>query len=124
MHDNYRFYNRRPDGKIEEDCVCRAISTATRLRYSAVQKLLRISAGINKCDKLCVCCYKYLLEDILGYEPRYCRSEATVADIAAAYSERIVLIRIDGHLTCSAMGVILDIWDCTEEPADRYWIIT
>lgn len=123
MPGNYRFYNRRPDGKLEEDCVCRAISTATRLKYSAVRKLLQISADMHVCDTLCVCCYKYLLEDILGYKPLYCDYGKTVGEISAEYPERIVLIRVDGHLTCSAMGAVLDIWDCTDELVDRFWIV-
>ena len=30
-----------------------------------------------------------------------------------------LIIRVDGHLTCSIFGEVLDIWDCSE----RLWIV-
>ena len=35
----------------------------------------------------------------------------------------VVLIRIDGHLTVSKYGVVYDLWDCTQEIADVFWIV-
>lgn len=107
----WRYYNANPRGDEEEDCVCRAISTAVGIKYEAAQNLLRISADLNGCDELCVCCYHLLLEDILGLEPIYCDGGETVEDIAWKHSGQRVLIRVDGHLTCAIMGAILDIWD-------------
>lgn len=111
----YRYYNRRPDGKEREDCVCRAISTATNLNYQGVENLLKITARIYGCSKLCMCCYHHLLEDILCYPVFQCREGETVEDIAKRHKGKILIIRIDGHLTCSIAGVVPDIWDCTQK---------
>ena len=121
--DSYRYYNRNPDGRHLEDCVCRAISTATGLNYKAVDKLLAMTASCFVCDKLCVCCYHNLLEDILGYKRYTCYNNETVEDIATRYPNDKVIIRIDAHLTSSIKGTIYDIWDCSQKEVDCYWIV-
>ena len=124
MRNNpYRYYNRNPDGMHLEDCVCRAISTATGLNYGAVDKLLSLTAFCYGCDRLCVCCYHNLLEDILGYERHTCRDGETVGEIAKAYPNDKLLIRIEAHLTSSVKGTVYDIWDCSDKEVDCYWIV-
>ena len=120
---NYRYYNANPKGQEVEDCVTRAISTAIGLKYDAVTNLLELSAEQYHCEELCVCCYHYLLENILCYKPHYCTQGETVGDIAERYKDRKVLIRIAGHLTCAIHGQVLDIWDCTHKQADICWVI-
>lgn len=121
----FTYYNVRPDGKYENDCVCRAIAIATGLNYNAVNKLLSVTAYLNDCDKLCICCYHYLLEDLLGYQCIKCKhfENKKVKDIAKLHKSDKVLIRIEGHLTVSIYGNVLDIWDCTNEKVDCYWLI-
>ena len=119
----YTYYNRRPDGSEREDCVCRAISTATGLKYEAVERLLELVASQYKCVKLCVCCYHNLLDDILGYEVRYCEKGETVGDLSTKHKNNKLIIRIEGHLTCSMYGTVLDIWDCTKKEADCFWVV-
>ena len=119
----YRFYNRNDKAQLTGDCVCRAISTAVRLKYSAVQKLLTLTALIFECDRLCVCCYLNLLEKVLGYTPTFCDNGETVGDIARVYPNSRVIIRVDGHLTTSINGTVYDIFDCTREMVDCYWIV-
>ena len=50
------YYNRNPEGKTIEDCVCRAISLATALPYKEVDDLLWVSAKYLNCDRLHICC--------------------------------------------------------------------
>lgn len=124
MRNNaYKYYNRNPDGKHIEDCVCRAISTATSLNYCAVNKLLDMTSLFYGCEKLCVCCYHNLLEKVLGYKRYTCYNSETVEDIAYKHPEEKVLIRIDAHLTSSIKGTIYDIWDCSQKEVDCYWIV-
>ena len=120
--NHYRFYNRRPDGKLKEDCVCRAISLGLKLPYKTTEKLINITAQHNKCDALCVCCYHNLLEDVFNLTVKYCKNGETVQDIADMYPNNTVIIRIDSHLTCSVNSIVHDIWDCTNELVDCYWI--
>jgi len=121
--NRYVYYNRRPDGKHLQDCVCRAISTATGLNYQAVEKLLNITSEMYGCEKLCVNCYHNLLEALLSYPCIVCKNNETVEDIAKKYPSNKIIIRVQGHLTCSVDGAILDIWDCSNEIVDCYWIV-
>jgi hypothetical protein len=123
-NNSYQYYNRNPDGRHLEDCVCRAISTATGLNYEAVNNLLSLTASCYMCEKLCVCCYYNLLENILCYKRYTCYNGETVEDIAKKHCREKVLIRIDAHLTSSIKGTIYDIWDCSQKEVDCYWIIT
>lgn len=120
---NYKYYNRNPSRAHLKDCVCRAISTATGLCYDAINNLLELTSSEYDCEKLCVCCYNNLLEDILCYHKFYCDYECTVATLASKYPRNNLIIRVDQHLTSSINGTILDIWDCSDELVDCYWIV-
>ena len=106
-----------------KDCVCRAISTATGLNYDATEELLKMSSEAYDCEKLCVCCYHYLLEDILKYPRFEYDFEITVEEASRIYQNNRILIRVNEHLTCSIYGVILDIWDCSNELVDCVWVV-
>ena len=88
-----------------------------------MDNLLELTSKEYKCDKLCICCYDNLLEDILCYKRYDVNYKNTVSDIAFKYPRDKVLIRVNAHLTCSIRGTILDIWDCSEELVDCYWIV-
>lgn len=123
MLDRYEYYNRNPEGLHLQDCVCRAISTAADLRYEAVDKLLSLVAKEHGCEKLYICCYDNLLEDILGYPRFNCMFQQTVEQVAAQHPRNKLIIRVEGHLTCSINGAIMDIWDCSRERVDCFWIV-
>lgn len=124
MRKRYKYYNHNPDNLRLKDCVCRAISTAIGLCYEAVNNLLELTAKEYGCDKLCACCYSNLLEDILCYDRVDCGFKKTVEDIASEYTRNKVIIRVDSHLTTSIYGSILDIWDCSDELVDCFWIVS
>lgn len=96
---------------------------ASGIPYNAVNKLLQIVAKENDCDELCVCCYHHLLEDVLGYTVMFPKEHKRVEDVAKDYSNNVLIVRIDGHLTTCLYGVCVDIWDCTQEKVDCFWII-
>ena len=121
--NRYKYYNRNPKRLHLQDCVCRAISTATNLCYEAVNNLLELTANEYGCDKLCLCCYNNLLEDILCYHREDVYFEMNVNDIARKFPRNRVIIRVKEHLTTSINGTILDIWDCSDELVDCYWIV-
>ena len=122
MTDFY-YHNVNPTKSVEQDCVTRAISLASGIPYKAVSKLLQIIAKEHDCDALCVCCYHHLLEDTLGYRIKFVKDNKRVKDIAKEYANNIVIVRIDGHLTACMYGVCVDIWDCTQEKVDCFWIV-
>jgi hypothetical protein len=120
---DYVYYNRNPDDLNIEDCVCRAISTAIRLDYDATNNLLKLIADMYNCDKLCVCCYRHLLEDI--FECRYyeCHDNETVKEVTKSFPDSTLIIRISGHLTMSLRGRVFDTWDCSDKRVDCFWIV-
>jgi hypothetical protein len=121
---DFAYYNANKDGNEENDCVTRAIKLGTNLSYTAVQRLLEITSFYFECDKLCVNCYGRLLTDIFNFPIRYDDYKHTVGEISKQYPYNTVIIRIDGHLTTSIMGVVADIWDCSDKLVDCYWIVS
>lgn len=73
------------------------------------------------CDKLTVECYRKVLEDFFNYKVVYAHG-STVSEISRKYRNNIVIIRTEGHLTCSIYGAVADLWDCGDETVDRFWI--
>lgn len=43
--------------------------------------------------------------------------------VANRFCDNIVIMRVDGHLTVAMYSQILDIWDCSDELVDVYWLI-
>lgn len=124
MDNDYRYFDITPNGESNEmNCVTRAMSVSIGIPYSSVQKLLKMTAEKFDCDALCVCCYHRLLEWLFDYDVHYCTTGETVGNIAKKYDKNILLIRIDGHLTCAIYGTVVDIWDCTREKVDCFWIV-
>ena len=124
MSREFVYHNENPYKIEEQDCVCRAISKALDLDYSITDKLLKMSAEVNNCDAICVCCYTLLLEDVFKLPVRYAHNNETVIDVAKMFPHNKVLIRIEGHLTVSDSGIIYDLWDCRNRLVDKYWIVT
>ena len=123
MNKRFVYFNARPDGEHEEDCVCRAITVATGLKYSTVERLLDMTSAYFGCDPLFLNCYSRLLEDVFGYRGVNCFHAKTVGDIADMYPNNKVLMRIDGHLTVAISSFIFDTWDCSDALVDRYWVV-
>lgn len=122
MHPFY-YYNINPHKYVEGDCVTRAISITSGIPYKAVKKLLKLTAEENECDELCLYCYRDLLEGTLGYRIVFPKETKRVEDVAKEYPNNTLIVRIDGHLTACMYGVCVDIWDCTQEKVDCFWIV-
>lgn len=120
---DFVYRNVNPKKAEGRDCVCRAICLASALPYHTVERLLSLVAKSYECDELCVCCYHHLLEDVFGYKHRYCEDGETVGDIAKKYPRNTIIVRIEGHLTACVNGACYDIWNCTDEQADCYWVV-
>lgn len=116
----FKYLNVNPLSIEEEDCVTRAISLASGYSYADIQDKLYYMARLFNCEELCVCCYKHLLDDIFEY-PRVKPKGRTVGELCEDYPDSILLVRIDGHLTCIVHGVIRDLWDCSDKIADIIW---
>lgn len=119
----YVYYNATPDGRVLNNCVCRAITLATGLRYRTVENLLKLTGKAYRCDCLMEECYRHLLENVFNFERHDCNFKRTVQEITDMYDDCIVLMRVPQHLTVSLYGENFDIFDTTDAPVDCYWIV-
>lgn len=118
----YTYYNKNPRKNIENDCVCRAISTALDLDYYDVERLLYRNSNKCNCDMLTKSCYRKLLEK--DFRLKAHRGNGfTVKEIAYSHPNNNVIMRVYGHLTCSIRGEIKDIFDCSNEKVDEFWVV-
>ena len=121
MH--YKFKNVNPLGAKELDCVCRAITGALELNYYEVRDKLELVGALFECDKLCVCCYKFLLDNVYNLERLEEYQGLTIKEFMKHNPYGTFIIRVDGHLTHCVNGVIYDIFDCSDEIVDLVWIV-
>lgn len=119
---SFKFLNVEPEGLKLQDCVIRAISLFLATPYDNVVNMLAENGLTCDCSEICVDCYKRLLEE-LGYTTHYVKS-LTVNDIMQMHPNGVLLIRIDGHLTCAIDCCIYDLWDCRNRLVDCFWITT
>lgn len=117
----YKFLNLNPLGDLEEDCVCRAISLALNEDYYTIKNKLCLVGDLFECEQLCVCCYKFLLDEVYGLERLEEYSGLSISEFSERFPEGVFLIRIDNHLTCMVDGTIFDIWDCTSKEIRLIW---
>ena len=47
----------------------------------------------------------------------------SVEKIARDFRDKNLILRIKNHLTASKGGNIFDIWDCSQEIVDVFWIV-
>ena len=116
----YKFHNNNALGLFENDCTVRAISTATNTSWDDTYKHLSNMARL----KGTMMDDKDFINDYL--DSRYERVNnipSLVGEVAGAYPDNILLITMDGHITCSMYGVIYDSFDCRNRLAKICWKI-
>lgn len=117
----YKFLNVNPLGKFEEDCVCRAIKSALNKDYYYIQNQLELIAQLFDCEKLCVCCYKFLLDNVYGLKRIEEYNGKPIKYFLNTNPHGTYIIRVDGHLTHCVDGVVYDLFDCTDDIIDIIW---
>lgn len=104
------------------DCVVRAISTALDEDYNYIlQELFKVSNYFN-CDMLVNDCYGILLTEKYNL-PMFYGNGNSVEKIARDFRDKTLILRIENHLTVSKGGNVLDIWDCSHEIVDIFWVV-
>ena len=104
------YLNVNPDKVSINDCVTRAISLATGIPYPMIRKKLFHTAKLLNCEKLCVMCYKFLIEDVFKCRRVNC-DNMYPADFADLNPEGTYLLRVNGHIMCLKACCIYDIFD-------------
>lgn len=106
----YVYLNVNPDKLTVSDCVTRAITLSTKIPYKRVRKMLFHTAKLLGCEKLCVMCYKFLIEDVLKCKRVNCDGMYP-DDFANINKNGTYLLRMNGHICCCISGKIYDIFD-------------
>ena len=117
----YKFLNLNPMNKRELDCVCRAISLALNKDYYNVEDDLYLVGQLFKCEKLCVCCYKHLLDYVYKLERIEEFKGLSIEEFINCNPYGTYIIRVDSHLTCCIDSILFDTWDCRNEIVDIVW---
>lgn len=98
----------------------RSISLASGLPYNIIRKKLFHTAKLLDCEKLCVCCYKHLLDDVFKYK-RVNSDNMRVGEFADVYPYGTYIVRMNGHISCIIDNKIYDIWDCRNQVLTDAW---
>lgn len=106
----YVYYNRNPDGGKENDCVTRAISLVSGISYSTIRRKLYHTSKLLDCEKLCVTCYKFLIEEVLMGKRVNCDGMYP-AEFAETHPFGSYLLRMNGHIVACMRGTLYDIFD-------------
>lgn len=117
---NFRYYNISPDGEHKNDCVTRAISLASGMPYAETRKKLRSVATLFDCERICMSCYKHLIENVLYCKPLNCDG-MTVEEFADMHPYGVYLVRMNQHISCIIDNTIYDIFDCREHLLTNAW---
>lgn len=117
---DYIYLNVSPEGKHRNDCVTRALTLASGLSYPIIRKKLFHTSRLFGCDKLCVCCYEHLLEDVFKYEPIDCEGYS-VGEFADTHPYGTYLVRMENHISTIIDGNVYDIFDCRDMILSHAW---
>lgn len=116
----YKFHNNNSLGLFTNDCSIRALSTATNNTWDDTYEHLSNIARMNgkMMDD------KFFIQEYL--DNRYTRIEEipkTVGEVAGMFKDNVLLITMQGHITCSKYGVVYDSFDCRNRIAEYCWIV-
>ena len=114
------YLNVSPENEHKNDCVTRAITLATGLKYSRVRKMLFHSAKLMQCAKLECSCYSHLLNDTFKFTRVQCRG-MTVGEFADLHPYGTFILRVPNHATVVIDGNCYDTFWCLDYECDLAW---
>lgn len=116
----YTYYNNNARGLFENDCTVRAISMATGRSWDEVYESLSDIAqfeGTMMDDRDFIIRYLNNKYEEVPYLSK------TVGEVAEDYPNNILLITMNGHITCSKYGIIYDSFDPRDRLVENAWIV-
>lgn len=116
----YKFHNNNSLGLFTDDCVIRSIATATNNTWNDTYEHLSNIARMNGTmmdDK------DFVRDYLDSHYTRIIDIPYLVGEVAGFYPDNILLITMNGHITCSKYGVIYDSFDCRDRQAEYCWIV-
>ncbi len=117
----FRYYNRDEDNVHRNNCVTRAISLASGMSMGETRRKLRCVATLFDCyPRICLSCYRHLIENVLRYKPLNCDG-MTVEEFADLHPIGTYLVRMDQHISIIIDNTIMDIFDCRDHILTDAW---
>lgn len=117
---NYVYLNNNALGLYKNDCVVRSIALASGKTWDDTYTLLSEIAR----EQGTLLDDRDFVRDYLDHKyERLPYRSATVGEIAGMYPNNVILITMDGHITCSKYGIIYDSFDCTSQKAENAWLV-
>lgn len=116
----YRFYNANILNNYVNDCTVRAISLAEDKSWDYTYNRMSDMAqrkGTMMDDSEFI---KWYLNKHYRKVPRI---YDTVGETAAHYPDEILLITMNGHITCAKYGIVYDSFDCRFRKTEEAWIV-
>ena len=127
MYDTkyFHYYNANPKGRKTDDCVVRAIATATDQSWDETLMGLTKCAIKNKYMVHCPQLYGKYLEE-LGFkkqkQPRKNNNKRYRANEFVQSFHGIAVANLGQlHVACIKDGKVWDIWDSSNEIVGNYW---
>ena len=117
----YKYYNANALNKFENDCVIRSISVATDKTWDYVYEHL---SDIAQCEGTMMDDKRFVIRYLDKRYERLYDLPKTVGEVSAKYPNDIILITMNGHITCSKFGVVIDSFDCRDRVAEFAWVIS
>lgn len=116
----YRYLNKNVLGKFEEDCTVRAISCSTNRSWDYVYEYLSDAAQANgtMMDNR-----EFIIDFLDSRYERVPDIYGTVGEVSKEFQKNVILITMNGHITCSKYGIIYDTFDPRDREAEFVWIV-
>lgn len=123
----YECYNHNPKFKKTTDCVVRALSFATQIKYfDVVDELVEIykKTGFHIADKKC---YEKFLEKHGFIKMKQARKSDNTKYTLREFDkvikkDELVIVSIAHHLAVVYDHIVMDIWDCRGKVVGNYWV--
>ncbi len=116
----YKFLNKNALGKFEEDCVIRSISCALNKSWDYIYETL---SDIAQAQGTMMNNRNFVINYLDRRYVRIPEIQGKVGEISKMFDNDILLITMQGHITCSKYGTIYDTFDCRNRDVEYVWII-
>lgn len=118
----YRYFNANARGNFVDDCVIRAISVAENKTWDyTYNKLSDLAQAQGRMIDDALFVRDYLDRNY----KRLPNMDISVGELASKYPNKVLLITMKGHITCSIPpnGTIIDSFDCRNRRVEHAWIV-
>jgi hypothetical protein len=116
----YKFYNKNPLNKFEDDCVIRAISCATNKSWDYVYDYL---SDIAQYEGTLLDKKEFVTNYLDKTYQRLKNIKGSVGYVSSLFPYNTLIIAAKSHLVCSKQGVIYDTFDSRNYEVDKIWLI-